>query len=102
MTDAFTRLQSKLGPALDANRASSTTPHVMIALPSYSVSESLMSHYSDRISVLEHRYLNAVVIAGRIESCEMVYISTRAPLPEVVQYYLELLPPERRASTGQR
>ncbi len=102
MSDAFAALQSKLGPALAANRSGSTTPHVLIALPSYSGSESLMSHYSDRISVLEHRYLNAVVIAGRIELCEMVYVSTRAPLPEVIDYYLDLLPPERRASTAQR
>jgi hypothetical protein len=102
MVDGFAALQAKLGPALEANRPGSVTPHVMIALPSYSVSESLMSHYSDRIAVLEHRYLNAVVIAGRIDSCEMVYVSTRAPLPEVVQYYLELLPPERRESTSQR
>jgi PGM1 C-terminal domain len=102
MSDAFATLQSKLGPAMAANRPGSATSHVLIALPSYSVSESLMSHYSDRIAVLEHRYLNAVVIAGRIESCEMIYVSTRAPLPEVIEYYLELLPPERRASTGQR
>lgn len=102
MVDAFSALQAKLGPALQANRPGSTTPHVMIALPSYSVSESLMSHYGDRIAVLEHRYLNALVIAGRIEACEMIYISTRAPLPEVVQYYIDLLPAERRASTAHR
>jgi len=54
---------------------------VIIALPSYSVSESLLSHYGDRIPSLEHRYLNAIVIPARIATCEMVYISTRAPSP---------------------
>lgn len=74
----------------------------MVALPSYSVSESLLSHYVDRVSSLEHRYLNAIVVAGRIETCEIVYISTRAPLPEVVDYYMALLPAARRAATRQR
>ncbi len=96
MADAFAALQAKLGTGLEANRSGSTTPHVMIALPSYSVSESLLSHYGNRIPSLEHRYLNAIVIPGRIDSCEMVYISTRAPLPEVLDYYLALLPEARR------
>lgn len=74
----------------------------MIALPSYSVSESLLSHYGDRIPSLEHRYLNAIAVAGRITSTEFLYISTRAPLPEVVDYYLALLPEDRRASTRER
>ena len=60
--DAFGALQAQLGAALEANRPGSTTPHVMIALPSYSVSESLLSHYGERIPSLEHRYLNAIVI----------------------------------------
>lgn len=54
MTDAFAQLQAKLGPALAANSPSSGIDRVMIALPSYSVSESLMSHYGDRIAALEH------------------------------------------------
>lgn len=102
MTDEFAALQSKLGPALEANRPGSTNPHVMIALPSYSVSESLLSHYGDRIPSLEHRYLNAIAVAGRIESCAFLYVSTRAPRPEIVDYYLALLPPERRDSTRGR
>jgi hypothetical protein len=102
MAEEFAALQRKLGPALAANTQGSTTDHVMIALPSYSVSESLLSHYGDRIPSLEHRYLNAIVVAGRIESCEVVYVSTRAPLPEIVRYYLDLLPADRRASAGQR
>ncbi len=32
----------------------------------------------------------------------MVYVSTRAPLPEVIRYYLDLLPADRRESTGRR
>ena len=92
MPDAFDALQAKLGRAMEANRPGSTTPHVVMALPSYSVSESLLSHYADRIPSLEHRYLNAIVIPARIESCEMIYASTRAPAPEVLEGYLALVP----------
>lgn len=102
MSGDFGALQAKLGPALAANRAGSTVDHVMIALPSYSVSESLLSHYGDRIPSLEHRYLNAIVISARIESCRMVYVSTRAPLPEILDYYLALVRPDRRDSTRRR
>lgn len=101
MTD-FATLQQKLGPALAANTAGSGIDHVLVALPSYSVSESLMSHYGDRVAALEHRYLNSVLVAGRIESCEIVYVSTRAPQPEVIRYLVELLPEDRRESTAQR
>jgi hypothetical protein len=102
MSHEFERVQAKLAAALDANTQGSTVPHVMIALPSYSVSESLLSHYRDRVPSLEHRYLNAIVVAGRIESCEIVYISTRAPLPEVLDYYLDLIPPAKRDGTRER
>lgn len=102
MTDGFAQVQGKLAAALDANRQGSTVQHVMIALPSYSVSESLLSHYRDRVPSLEHRYLNALVVAGRIQSCEIVYISTRAPLPEVLDYYLELIPATKRDATRGR
>ncbi|HET7726700.1 MAG TPA: peptide ligase PGM1-related protein [Candidatus Limnocylindrales bacterium] len=94
MTDGrFASLQERLGPALAANRQGSSTDHVMIALPSYSVSESLLSHYADRIPSLEHRYLLAMFVAARIPSCEVVYISSRRPEPEVIDYYTSLLPP---------
>jgi hypothetical protein len=100
--EAFAQLQLKLGPALAANRPGSTTPHVLIALPSYSVSESLLSHYGNRIASLEHRYLNAISVAGRITSCDMLYISTVRPAPEVFDYYLSLLPGDRREATRGR
>jgi len=102
MLEEFAALQRKLGPALEANSAGSTTPHVMIALPSYSVSESLLSHYGDRIPSLEHRYLNALPVLARITACEMVYVSTRAPLDEVVDYYFALMPEAVRASARSR
>ncbi len=92
MTDAFDEVQRGLGRALAANRPGSGVDHVMIVLPSYSVSESILSHYGDRIPSLEHRYLVALLVAGRIQACEILFISTRRPDAAVVDYYLSLMP----------
>jgi hypothetical protein len=98
----YAQLERALGPALAANRPDSTTDHVVIALPSYSVSESLLSHYGDRIPALEHRDLSALGMLGRIPSVEFVFVSTRAPAPEVVDYYLSMLPAGAQASARRR
>jgi hypothetical protein len=100
--DAYGVLERRLGPALAANRPDSGTDHVLIALPSYSVSESIMSHYGDRIPSLEHRYLGAILVSARVPSCEIVYISTRRPDQAAIDYYPNLLSPERRARTDGR
>jgi hypothetical protein len=100
--DAYGALEARLGPALAANRPDSQVEHVVIALPSYSVSESLLSHYGDRIPSLEHRYLGAILIPSRIPHCEVVYISTRRPEQAAIDYYPSLLPPERRAAIAGR
>lgn len=97
--DAYGALERRLGPALAANRLGSDIDHVVVALPSYSVSESLMSHYGDRIPSLEHRYLGAILIPSRIPSCELIYISTQRPEQAAIDYYPSLLSPERRALT---
>jgi hypothetical protein len=74
----------------------------LIALPSFSVGESLLSHYVERIPALEHRYLLAMLLLSRIESCTFVFVSCRAPEPEVVDYYLALLPADKRDSARRR
>ncbi len=89
--DAFDRLQAKLGPALGANRQGSTVDHVLVVLPSYSVSESLLSHYRDRVFSLEHRYLNGLLVSARIPACEIIYVSTRSPAPEILDYYTSIM-----------
>jgi hypothetical protein len=91
-TDAFDALQATLDGALRANRAGSTIDHVVVSMPSYSVSESILSHYGDRIPSLEHRYLLSLFVACRIPSCEIVYVSTRRPDPAVIDYYRSLMP----------
>lgn len=95
-------LERRLGAALAANRPGSEIDHVLIALPSYSVSESLLSHYGDRIPSLEHRYLGSILIPSRIPSCEVIYISSRRPEKAAIDYYPALLSPERRAAMNGR
>lgn len=100
--DDFSVFQSRLGEAIAANAAGSTVPHVLVALPSFSVGESLLSHYADRIPALEHRYLLAQFMLPRIENCELVFISSQAPSQEVLNYYSSLVPVDRRNSMQAR
>jgi hypothetical protein len=100
--DAFDELQQQLGPALHANRPGSGISHVMVTLPSFSVSESILSHYGDRIPSLEHRYLTAVLIVGRITDCHTVIVLSRMPDPAIIENYLRLVPADRRASARSR
>jgi hypothetical protein len=89
--DRFDRLQAQLGYALELNRPDVGVDHVLVALPSFSLGESLLSHYVDRIPALEHRYLLALLLLNRIEHCDMVLVVSRAPEPEVLDYYFSLV-----------
>jgi hypothetical protein len=94
--DAFDRLQERLAHVLDLNQPGVGVDHVLIALPSFSLGESLLSHYGDRIPALEHRYLVALLVLNRIERCEMVLVLCEAPDQEVLEYYFSLIGKERR------
>ncbi|MFP5335681.1 MAG: peptide ligase PGM1-related protein [Actinomycetes bacterium] len=99
---SFPELQARLGVACAANKPGSGVPHVLVALPSFSVGESLLSHYADRIPALEHRYLVAQLMLYRITDCEMVFVCTQAPDDAVLEYYLGLVPPDQRDSVRSR
>ncbi len=71
-------------------------------MPSYSVGESLLSHYADRVVALEHRYLVAALMLGRIRSCEMVILVSKAPDPALMDYYISLLPADAQDSAKGR
>lgn len=96
--EVFDLLQGRLGEALAANRPGSGLDHVVVALPSFSVGESLLSHYANRIPSLEHRYLVAQLMLHRVERCQLVFVSSLAPADEVLDYYASLGPPHRRAA----
>jgi hypothetical protein len=85
------RLQTRLPIALVANLPGSGIDHVVVALASYSVGESLLSHYVERIPAMEHRYLNALFQLCRIETCEFVFLCSQEPTPEIFDYYRRLI-----------
>jgi len=88
----FEQLQARLASALALNTPGSTVPHVLVALPSFSVGESLLSHYGSRIPALEHRYLVVHAMLQRISSCDLVFIGSQDPGDDVRDYYLSLVP----------
>ena len=100
--EAFVDSRLELARALSANRPRSATPHTVVVLPSYSVGESLLAHYSQRIPELEHRFLLSLLMLPRVPTCEIVFVTCLAPGPEVLDYYLSLVPPRRRQDVAAR
>ena len=98
----FDAVQATLPAALAANRPGSGVNHVVIAMPSYSVGESLLSHYANRIPSLEHRYLLGSLLVDRLETCEVIFITCEPPGSEVLEYYASLLPEDRRETSWAR
>jgi hypothetical protein len=90
--DDFDRLQAALPDALAANTPGSGRDHVVVAMASFSLSDSLLAHYGARLPAMEHRYLNASLLLNRIDA-DFVFVCSLAPGPEVVAYYRGLLPP---------
>lgn len=56
----FHALQERLAQTWGLNKPGIGVDHVLVALPSFSIGESLLSHYAARIPALEHRYLVAL------------------------------------------
>jgi len=100
--EEFALLQKRLPDAWAANTTGSTTPHVVIALPSFSLGETILSHYAPRIPALEHRYLLSCLMLPRIPGCELVFVSCASPAPEVLDYCAGLWPREARSSASAR
>ena len=89
--EEFELLQKEhLEAAWRADLTGSTTPHVMIGLPSYSVDRSLYEHYGDRVPALENRYLYGI-LRSRDRYTRVVYPSSLPVRPDVLDGYLALL-----------
>lgn len=98
----FPELQARLAEACAANRPGSGVPHTVVLLPSFSIGESLLSHYADRLLALEHRFLVGQLMLHRIRDCEMIFICSEPPAPEVLDYYVGLAPAGLRADVRSR
>ena len=101
MDDDLARLQSGLAAAYAVNTATSTTPHTVVVLPSFSVSESLLSHYANRLAPLEHRFLLALFLL-RLPTARILFVCSAAPDDSVVDHYLSLLPAALVAGARER
>lgn len=99
--DEFGRLQTRLPEALERNVADSTAPHVVVVLPSFSVGESLLSHYASRLPALEHRFLVSLLML-RFPAVRILYICSAVPSKEVVDHYISLMPPVVRNALDDR
>jgi hypothetical protein len=84
-------LQKRLEGLHALNTPDSTTPHAVVLLPSFSVGESLLSHYVSRLHALEHRFLVGL-LALRMPAVRIVYVCSADPAAEVIDHYLSLLP----------
>lgn len=95
-------MQSLLPAALRANVAGGRTPHVLLVLPSYDVSPSVLEHYGPRLPALEHRYVCPLFMLPRFPGAQVVYVCSVAPQAAVLDYYLSLLPEADRAAAAGR
>jgi hypothetical protein len=98
----FQELQADLPYVWSLNRPGSTVEHVVVVLPSFSVGESMLSHYAARIPALEHRYLVTSLMLHRIEGCHLVFLTSRAPGRRVLDYYASFAPRGWRGSVRSR
>lgn len=98
----FAELQAELGQALALNVPGSTDEHVVVAMPSFSVGDTLLAHYGPRIPALEHRYVVVMGMLQRVPACELVFVGSQHPGQEVIEYYLSLMPPQHRADVRAR
>jgi PGM1 C-terminal domain/ATP-grasp domain len=83
-------LHDGLAAAWSLNREEMPDEHVVIALPSFSIAPTIMSHYARRLPALEHRYLLSTLMLGRVRSCHLVFVCSRRPEPAVIDHYLAL------------
>lgn len=88
--------ERRLARARAAGRSGSRTPHTVVVLPSYTVADSLLAHYQDRIPALEHRQLLSMLMLPHVPGAEIVFVTSLGPERRVLDYYLSLVPPEHR------
>src|SRR3954447_2671964 len=87
-------LQERLGHALEVNAPGSTLDHVVVALPSYSMSERLMALYASRLAALEHRFLVEALQTAQVPGAHVVLVSSADPSESVLDYYARLARPD--------
>lgn len=85
-----------------ASRPGSRVPHTVVVLPSYSLSDSLLERFADRLPALEHRQLLTLLMLPQVPGARAVFVTCRHPTRQVLDYYLSLVPPEQRTAMRAR
>ncbi len=93
---------TSLARARAAHYPGSLVPHTIVMLPSYSMSESLLAEYSERLLDMEHRHLLSTLMLPLIPGARMIFVTSRRPEPVVLDYYLSLCPVHQRRSMRAR
>lgn len=101
MDDLFNP-REQLAAARAANRPGSRVPHTIVVLPSYSLSDSMLARFGDRLPALEHRQLLTLLTLPRVPGARVLFVTSQHPTRRVLDYYLSLVPAEHRASMRAR
>ena len=101
MTSVLDR-PDRLAEAMAANTSSSNVPHVVVALPSFSVGDAILTHYGERLLALEHRYLVSALMTHRLPHAELVFVSGIAPDVALFDCYRRLGPRPEQFAGGVR
>jgi hypothetical protein len=101
MTSVLDR-PDRLAEAMAANTSASNVPHVVVALPSFSVGDAILTHYGERLLALEHRYLVSALMTHRLPHAELVFVSGIAPDAASLDCYRRLGPQPERFADGVR
>lgn len=99
---SLAEVQALLPAALRANTPGGRVPHVVVILPSYDVTASVLEHYGPRIPALEHRFLSSMLMLPRFPGAEILYVCGVPPEHCVLDYYLSLVPAEQRDDVAAR
>ena len=101
-TRRFERLQrERLERAWRADLPGTHNPHVVVALPSYSLDHTVYEHYGARVGPLENRYLY-VILRCQEPGTRVVYLSSMPVPAAVVDGYLGLAPAAARRVITER
>jgi hypothetical protein len=84
----FARLQRKLVPLWRSIRSFNQDPQTIVVVPSISVDASIRGVLQQ---AYEERYLFLLLLL-RQPRARLVYVTSQAILPEIIDYYLDLLP----------
>ena len=87
-------LQAQLGAVLRLSARGSTDDHVVVALPSHSMPQRLLSHHVRQLPALEHRALLDGLQVGHTPGVEVIVVASAAPSEAVLDYYAHLARPE--------